>query len=1135
MPTLYIIYMGIQKYIILFIAIFPLLCSAHEGRHILYINSYSPNFPTYEKIKPVLDAYAKETNNQIETQFLYAKKYNSSDYIPILKERFEYVRKKCTDLDLVLVSDDFALQFVLQMQDSLFQRIPIVFWGINNKELAHSQDTNKFVTGVVEDISVYETIKHANELNPNLQEIIAITDDTETGLADKRNFFAEASKFPKIKFTEMDFSLYKLDRFLNEIDKIKGNKAFLLLSGFIDAENKNYTFEYSLKKIIEKAKIPVYHLWEHGLGDGIAGGKLISHANQAKTALLLVDSIFNGTSPAKIKVIKKSPNTLVFDFEVLKKFGLYLANISEHARLINQPQEIIFISKNTFYIVAFLLTLVVLIIFILAYNLQIKRKLEKELSEARDRYESLFRTSYSIMLLIEPETGDILDANEAACRYYGYTYEEITRINISNINILTPEQITVEIQKAFTEQRNHFEFKHRLANGEIRDIESYAGKVQIGGKIRLYSIVHDITQRKRAEQELLHSRAIISENEQKYRGLFENTPIGIIYMNLDGDILDINTAMLNMVGSPGKEASLGENILSQDSILKFSTFQYFEQCIDSKQNVVAEFPYYSRFGKNLYLKSYLSPVFDNGKVIGVQAAIEDITERNEAETKIRQSETQFRLLAENVPGTIYLCENDANYTMIYLNDEIEKLTGYAKELFLNGAKTYDSLIHPEDFDYVRGSINDAVAKLESFRIEYRIQGITGNYKWVEENGIGLYENDRLIWLEGFILDITARKYAEEELTKMAKLESLSVLASGIAHNFKNMLASISLSVDLARRKPDKLNIYADRIEKTIAQANAIALRFQTFSSGGEPVREIANVCEVIDESLSIALGGTNVQHINNYDRKVWNVEIDTKQITEVFTNLFLNSKQAMENKQGKIYVDVENCTLDNPKVNKFTGDFVKISVRDEGIGIPENIISKVFDPFFTTKDNGHGLGLATVNLIIKKHKGFIKVHSQENIGTEFNIFLPANKNGIMVKKQIEEKIIRKNSYRILLMDDDDALRISMTEILELSGHNVVSVSKGETALIEYQKAYLTSRPFDLAILDLTIVGGMEGEETLNKLLVLNPEIRAIVCSAHSDKSIVANYRDYGFSGRITKPINFDGLLEEIERVMSIRI
>ncbi len=1127
--------MWTRKCIILFLLLIPSLCYSHDGKHILYINSYSPNFPNYSKIDQVLQKYQKETNNQIEIQFLYAKKYNAERNLPIVKERFKHIITESHEIDLILLSDDFALKFVLSMQDSLFKEIPIVFWGINNKKLAIEQNHNPYVTGVVEDISIYETVRHAKELNPKLTQIIAITDDTESGLQDKKNFFEVADSFPEISFSELDFGLYKFERFLNQVRMIKGDKALLLLSGFVDVENKNYTFDFSLKNIIANAQVPVYHLWEYGIGEGIAGGEVISHSNQARAALKYVDSIFAGVAITSLPVIEKSPNYLIFDFEALKKHGLFLANLTDRADLINTPKEFFFVSKNTFYLVTLLLAIVIGTVFVLAYNLQVKKKLELEAQEAKERYESLFRTSHSVMLLIDPEAGDIIDANEAACRYYGYSYEEIKNMSISNINILGPEQINIEMQKAFSEQRNHFEFKHRLSNGEIRDVESYAGKITYRGKKYLYSIIHDITARKIAEKELINSKAIIAENEQKYRGLFENTPIGILYLNLSGKILDINHAMIKMIGSDIKERSLGLNLLEQDAIKNFNTDKYFTECVKTQQSLVAEFPYVSRFGKELYLKAYLSPVIEEGKVIGVQTAIEDISERNKQELKLKQSEAQFRLLAENVPGVIYLCENDLYYSMIYLNDEIEKLTGYNKDMFLLGSLKFSELIHPEDQDLVREAVDDSIAERVPFRIEYRIKNKKGDYKWVEENGIGLFEEENLIWLEGFILDITSRKYAEEELTKMAKLESLGVLASGIAHNFKNMLASINLSVDLARRNPNKLDIYADRIERTVDQANAIAMRFQTFSSGGEPLKEIADVCVVLEESLSIALSGSNIQYVHNCNSSIWNVEIDTRQMTEVFTNIFINSKQAMEQKIGKIYVDVENYNVDTNKYLGRAGDYVKISIRDEGPGISEDILDKIFDPFFTTKDKGHGLGLATVNMIIKKHKGFIKVNSKQEVGTEFKIFLPAVKNGVIKHKVKPEKYISTEKYKILVMDDDEALRISIKEMLEISGHKVVGVPKGELAILEYQKAYLSSQPFDVTILDLTVSGGMEGEETLNKLLVFNPNIKAIVCSAHSSKPIMANYRDYGFSGRIDKPLNFDQLIKEIDRVMMIDV
>jgi signal transduction histidine kinase/ActR/RegA family two-component response regulator len=412
-----------------------------------------------------------------------------------------------------------------------------------------------------------------------------------------------------------------------------------------------------------------------------------------------------------------------------------------------------------------------------------------------------------------------------------------------------------------------------------------------------------------------------------------------------------------------------------------------------------------------------------------------------------------------------------------------------------------------------------------------------------EKGGGIYEA-RVVSLEdnkivAFLRDITERVQMEEDIANARKLDSIGLLAGGIAHDFNNILSGLFGNIELARMKLPEEHAAYSHIKIAIQafdRASQLTQQLLTFAKGGTPLIETVNIKEIIRESLEFNLSGSNVKGVVNIQDNLWQGKVDKGQIAQVVANLTINGIQAMPN-GGTLTIDGENVKGINDNVRPYlSGDYVKINIRDEGVGIAEKHIEKIFDPYFTTKQTGSGLGLATVHSIVSKHKGHIAIESEVGMGTTFTLYLPADKTSLDLSDMAQTSITEKSNTmegRVLVMDDDLAIRELLSSMLEATGYLVDSAVDGEEALEKYISASNSDNAFDIVIMDLTIPGGMGGKEAISKFIAIDSQVKAVVSSGYSTDPIMASYGDYGFSGRLAKPFKLADMLEEISRVMKV--
>jgi PAS domain S-box-containing protein len=510
---------------------------------------------------------------------------------------------------------------------------------------------------------------------------------------------------------------------------------------------------------------------------------------------------------------------------------------------------------------------------------------------------------------------------------------------------------------------------------------------------------------------------------------------------------------------------------------------------------------------------------------------QDISDTKKALDNLQKSEEKYRNLYDSMmdaysrtdlEGNILECNKHYLDMLGYTADEIKKL------------KYTD--ITPEKWHEMERKIKEEQVIKRGYSDVYEKEYVKkdGTIFPVELRGFLLRDsngNPEGMW--SIVRDITERKKTGEELRKIERLESLGLLAGGIAHDFNNLLTGIlgNLSLVKMAEGEDRQNIL-DEAKQASIQAKNLTQQLLTFSKGGEPIKGKVAIEDIIRESAEFSLHGSNVRCQYDFANDLWKVEVDKGQMSQVIDNLVINSNQAMP-EGGKIHIKAENVIFD--KENSFNlseGKYIKITLQDEGIGMSEEFLPKIFDPYFSTKQEGSGLGLATVYSIIQKHNGYITVESQTGKGTTFLIYLPAIEEKLSEKKKKKEtKKTLTGEGKILIMDDEKIVRKAVGGMLRSLGYTVELAEKGEEAIAKYKEAKNAKKSFDAVILDLTVPGGLGGKKTMEKLLQIDPDVKAIVSSGYSTDPVMANYEKHGFKAVVAKPFDMEELNKAIEKVL----
>jgi PAS domain S-box-containing protein len=391
-------------------------------------------------------------------------------------------------------------------------------------------------------------------------------------------------------------------------------------------------------------------------------------------------------------------------------------------------------------------------------------------------------------------------------------------------------------------------------------------------------------------------------------------------------------------------------------------------------------------------------------------------------------------------------------------------------------------------------------------------------------------------LRATVSDITERKRAEVDRLILSKLESTGILAAGLAHDFNNLLTVITMNLGLAQSlSPAGGEVAAclKEAERGAFLASGLTRQLITFAKGGTPIRKLVPLFGAIQESVRLALSGASVRGEVSLADDLWLAEVDEGQIGQVIRNVVQNAREAMP-AGGVVSVHAENLVLDSHEEPALPpGDYVRISITDRGGGIPAEVLPKIFDPYFSTKQRGEqkgmGLGLTVCHSIIQKHGGAIAVESKVGAGTTVRFCLPAlRKRGPEVQAP-SSKILPKR-IRLLVMQDEESLRTILGATLRRLGYEAELVEDGQRAVEAYYREKGLGGTFDVVILDLTIRGGMGGQETILALRRIDPAVKAIVTSGYANDPVILDHERHGFKGALVKPFDLGQLQEVLARV-----
>jgi PAS domain S-box-containing protein len=541
-------------------------------------------------------------------------------------------------------------------------------------------------------------------------------------------------------------------------------------------------------------------------------------------------------------------------------------------------------------------------------------------------------------------------------------------------------------------------------------------------------------------------------------------------------------------------------------------------------------------GSEFPAEASISKGMENGEVI-YAVILRDVSERKRAEDILREEHEKLIVTLRSIGDGVIVTDGEGR--VVLMNPVAEMMTGWKESEALNSPireifhifreKTRQIVENPVEKVLEEGN----VVRLANHTV---LKSKEGTERPISDSAAPIQNQEGETM--GAILvfrDETERYQMQDEVLKAMKLESIGLLAGGIAHDFNNTLTAILGNISLAKMNMAP-NSYSykrlDETEKATMKAKDLAYQLLTFSKGGVPRKTVMSIVELIKESTHFSLSGSNVRAEFFFSHNLWAVDIDETQMSQVINNLVINAIQAMP-QGGLIVIQAQNAVLQEEakRMHLPMGNFVNISVKDNGKGIQGEHLKKIFDPFFTTKEKGTGLGLYSTYTIIKNHGGNILVSSTEGAGTTFSIYIPSLTEVLPEKKESEGKIFI-GSGRVLVVDDDPLVRSVAGEMLQNLGYEVDHAASGEEGIVKYKEAQASKRPFDVLILDLTMPGGIGGKETFQKLLEIDTGVRAIVSSGYSEDPAIKNYREFGFKEYLAKPYRIGTLSAVLKRVLS---
>ncbi|MCP4110203.1 MAG: response regulator [Desulfobacteraceae bacterium] len=1071
----------------------PALAEYTEKKHVLILHSYHENLPWSKGLMKGLHSVFDDSDMKVELHIEYMDSLRHPQEYLFPELELLYKKKYCkVPLKLVITTDDIALDFLLERRTGLFPNIPIVFCAPNsfNNSLVirHRQ-----ITGIAEYPDFKGTIELCLRLHKNTKRIAVIDNKEPASIRRRKQLDQVKPEFAgKVEFVELiDKNLRELK---NDLKKMPPDTVVLFFAFIRPRAWQNHSFNIEiLRELSDSVSLPFYTYKKIDIGYGAVGGIVISGELMAQKAAEMAIMIMKGESAENIPVIFNPPTMPMFDYMKLRQFKIAESDLPKNSIIFGEP----FSFYETYkYIALFAIgTAVLLIMFVVVLSLVVMHRkiMEKELRKAHSQLEQN---------VIERDTR-LVNADEQLRR-----------------------QIS-ERMKIETEHRSNIRYSRNteLINRIIRqslDVEQMVKDVM--------KAIFDILDCDRAW--LLYP---CDPNSETWKVPVEYTKSeypGVFAANLE---FPMKPDMADLL----KTALASDNPVVYDPITDREMPGVNRQFSVKSQMILALHP---KAGK-CWLMGIHQCSFERTWTPEEQKLFKDIGYRMTDAIgnllffrSLKKSEEKLRNVTAAMPGLVHQARftHEGDIVFIFVSDGVRDIFELIPEDCLDDSELISQRIHQEDLAAVQNTISKAWKTESAWTIEFRITTSSGKLKWIREQAIpNRMDDGTLVW-NGVLIDITERIHLEARLRQSQKMEAIGTLAGGIAHDFNNLLMAIQgnaslMAMDIKSGRPytEKL----DKIEKSVQRGAELTRQLLSFARSGKCEIEPSDINQLIREHNNM-FGRTRKDIVirEKYENDLWTVEADRGQIEQVLLNLYINAWQAMS-LGGTIKVQTQNIFIDETFVRPFQvdpGKYIKISIKDTGIGMDETTLQKIFEPFFTTKESGEGtgLGLASAYGIIKNHGGFIDVSSEKGVGTSFYIYLPASEKKVENEdKNAPELLTGKET--ILLVDDEYTITDVGKKMMDLLGYNVLTAANGHEAIEVYKK---NQEKISLVILDM-VMPDMGGGETFDVLKEISNDIKVLLSSGYSLDGEVSLILERGCNGFIQKPFNLEKLSGKIREII----
>jgi two-component system cell cycle sensor histidine kinase/response regulator CckA len=723
------------------------------------------------------------------------------------------------------------------------------------------------------------------------------------------------------------------------------------------------------------------------------------------------------------------------------------------------------------------------------YDIDERRLTEEALQKSEQRFSLAFQASPIPTSISEIATGRILDVNEQFLRTFGYAKGEVVGKTSIELGLWANRADRDRVAERILRDgaARDLELQARTRSGEIRDVMGSAVPIDLGGLPCVLSTFLDVTDRKRAEKEMHRS-------EERFRRLFESNTIGIAVADLSGVIVEANDGYLRMLGYTRDELLAGK--FRWDTLTPPEYRARDQAAVEQLQRTGVAQTWEKEF---LRRDGTRVPVFIGVAMLGKSeglclAYIVDLTGLRRAEEAMRVSEERYRLLFESNPEPMWVFDRET-LAFLAVNEAACRHYGYSREEFLG--MTIEGIRPAEEVPALRQLLDTASP-------EYQRSGA-----WRHRKKDGSVIEVEISSNPLILTDVTERRSLEQQLRQAQKMEAIGQLAGGIAHDFNNLLTVILGFTELAASEIEKgsgLSEPLGEIRKAGERAAALTRQLLAFSRRQVLEPKILDLNALITdlEKMLRRLIGEDVQLATVLDPGVGRIRADAGQIEQVILNLAVNSRDAMP-RGGKLTIETRNIDLDETYAREHIavrpGAYAMLAISDTGTGMSAETKSHMFEPFFTTKGTGKGtgLGLATVYGIVKQSGGNIWVYSEPHRGTAFKVYLPLveGASGDTEPRLPDERPTRA-SETVLLVEDENAVRMLTRKILERYGYSVLEAGDGEAAL---EMARNHSKTIHLLLTDV-VMPDVSGPDLAVRVRQIRPDVKVLFMSGYTDDAVV---------------------------------